>query len=209
MARVTSIRPQGRTGRRVAVALDDGTTLTIASSVAREWGLSPGQELGPEDVRSILLREQQARAMARAMRLLGLRPRSEAEIRRHLARRRFGQPVAESTIARLRELGHLDDAAFARYWREARDHASPRGAQALRRELLSKGVSRETVEQAVGEGLTDEESAYRAAEKRLRRLAAADYPTFRKKLTAFLAYRGFSTDVIRRTVQRAWEGREG
>ena len=208
MARVTSIQPLGRNGRKVAVTLEDGATFTVLASVARGHGLLAGQELAPEVVAAILQRDQQAGAMASALRLLGLRPRSEAELRKHLARRRCDRTIVESTVVRLKELGYLDDAAFASHWREARERLSPRGAQTLRRELLSKGLSREIAEEAVKDGMTDEENAWRAAEQRSRRLAAADYSTFRKKLTAFLEYRGFPSDVVRRTVQRAWDSRE-
>ena len=46
-------------------------------------------------------------------------------------------------MARLVELGYLDDAAFARWWVESRDRARPRATLALRRELALKGVDRE------------------------------------------------------------------
>ena len=208
MPRVTSIQPLGRNDRKVAVTLEDGEPFTVSAGVVREHGLLVGQELASGEVAGILQRDQQAEAMVSVLRLLELRPRSEAELRKHLARRRFERTVVESTVVRLKELGYLDDAAFARHWREVRERLSPRGAQTLRRELLGKGLSREIAEEAVLDGMTDEENAWRAAEQRSRRLAAADYSTFRKKITAFLEYRGFPPDVVRRTAQRAWDSRE-
>ena len=46
---------------------------------------------------------------------------------------------SESVLARLGELGYLDDEAFARAWVESRDRARPRGEVALRRELGLQG----------------------------------------------------------------------
>ena len=51
-----------------------------------------------------------------ALHLLSYRPRSEAEVRRRLARR-YSIELIERVIAMLREHHYLDDAAFAGYWR--------------------------------------------------------------------------------------------
>jgi len=55
------------------------------------------------------------------------------------------------------------------------------------------------------DGIDDEESAYRAAQKRGRTLAKEDYETFRRKLGAFLRRRGFSYEVVSRTTERLWQ----
>src|SRR5664280_1390278 len=81
-----------------------------------------------------------------AARYLELRSRSVDEIRRHLRAARFPESLVEPAIARLVELGLLDDLAFAQAWVESRDRARPRGSQALRRELALKGIDRETIE---------------------------------------------------------------
>jgi regulatory protein len=81
-----------------------------------------------------------------AARYLELRSRSVDEVRRHLQAARFPEPLAEQAIARLVDLGLLDDLAFAQAWVESRDRARPRGSQALRRELALKGIDRETIE---------------------------------------------------------------
>ncbi|MGB2854192.1 MAG: RecX family transcriptional regulator, partial [Dehalococcoidia bacterium] len=53
-------------------------------------------------------------------------------------------------------------------------------------------------------GVDDEESAYRAARRKGHNLGK-DYETFRQKLGAFLGRRGFSYDVINRTIERLWQ----
>ena len=55
------------------------------------------------------------------------------------------------TIDRLLALGYLDDEAYARAWVAGRDRSRPRGAAALRRELLRKGLGRELVDAALHE----------------------------------------------------------
>ena len=137
-----------------------------------------------------------------ALRLLSHRPRSEAEVRRQLSRR-FSLSVVEEAIAVLRGRGLVDDVAFARFWRQSRERHRPRGASAIRWELLRLGVSGEVVEEAL-EGLDEQENAYRAASGTLRRLRTADYATFRRKLGGYLARRGFRGEIVKGPVERLW-----
>jgi regulatory protein len=54
------------------------------------------------------------------------------------------------------------------------------------------------------EGLDEAESAYRAAEHRVRRLSHLDEQAFRRRVGGFLQRRGFAYDVVRETVERLW-----
>ena len=76
-----------------------------------------------------------------------------------------------------------------------------------RRELLGKGIDRDTAQAAV-ETLDDEDSAYRAGQRAASSLADADYVSFRRRLQGYLYRRGFSGAVIRKTADRLWEERE-
>ncbi len=137
-----------------------------------------------------------------ALRLFTYRPRSEEEARRRLSRR-FPPTLVEEALAHLTKRGMLDDAAFARFWRESRERQRPRGESALRWELLRLGVAREVVDEAL-QGLDEVENAYRAGAGYLRRVGQADYHAFREKLSAHLRRRGFSWASVNEAVQRLW-----
>lgn len=139
-----------------------------------------------------------------AYRYLAYRPRSEHEVRVWLARKGFSQRIVQSTVSTLKKKGLLDDAAFARFWRESREASSPRSRAALRSELGQKGIDPDVVAQAL-DGMDDESAAYRAAKKRASRLAGMDRADFRAKLSAALMRRGFSYDVTVHTVNRLWQ----
>ena len=100
------------------------------------------------------------KATSLALRFLSYRPRSESEVRRRLEAK-YPVLVAESVVQRLREQGLLDDTSFAQEWTRSRVSHRPRSAKAIRRELLGKGVDRDTAQAAV-ETLDDEDSAYHA-----------------------------------------------
>ncbi|MGA3029952.1 MAG: regulatory protein RecX [Candidatus Limnocylindrales bacterium] len=156
-----------------------------------------------------------------AARFLELRSRSVQEVRRHLGTARYPDPLIEAAIARLLELGMLDDAAFARAWVESRDRARPRGAQALRRELALKGIDREVAVGALADRdragadeadrdflavSADETAAERLLGKNRASLARiADPRVRRQRAYALLARNGFDPEVCREVSARIAE----
>ena len=144
---------------------------------------------------------------------LAVRPRSVAEVLRRLRHLGYAHDLVDGVVARLVELGYLDDEAFARAWVESRDRAHPRGVGALRRELSLKGVDRAVIAAVLEErdhaaeearGGADDETATPdeiAADRLLARKAAVlgretDPRKRRQKAYALLARHGFSPDVI-------------
>jgi regulatory protein len=93
-----------------------------------------------------------ARAKARALRLLAARPRTEAQIRRRLARDGLAE-VADETVAWLSRLGYLDDAAYARA--RARSLTAPGrlGPRLVERRLAAAGIPAAEARRAVAEAL--------------------------------------------------------
>ena len=74
----------------------------------------------------------------------------------------------------------------------------------MKAELRQKQISEEIITDLL-ENLDEAPLAYRAAAKKSQQLRGLDWPEFRKKLTGFLARRGFSYDTIRPTVRKVWE----
>ena len=94
---------------------------------------------------------QYKRARERALRLLALRGRSRAELRKKLAERDFSKSVIDRVLENLGELGYLDDEAFA--VNRARHLAVNRlyGDRKIEEQLREKGVAREAARAAVRE----------------------------------------------------------
>ncbi len=200
--RITAIERQPRR-KRASVHVDGRFALALSLEVLARSALRVGDELDAAGLEE--LREQEAGhdALSAALRLLAYRPRSEAELRQRLARRGAPPPVVQHTIERLRELGLVDDEAFARAWVDSRDQASPRSGRLLASELRAKGVGRGTVEEAVA-AVDDEGAAYRAGQRRARAFAGLTWPDFQRRLSGFLLRRGFAYQTVRAAVARLW-----
>jgi regulatory protein len=133
-----------------------------------------------------------------AVRYLGPRPRSVAEIRRHLRSKRFDDAAIDGAVDKLRAQGYIDDEAFARYWVEQRDTHRPRGERAIVSELMQKGLSREVIDLVVGDRESDAElkRARDAIRRPLARWQTLSDVERKRKIQQYLGQRGFSYDVI-------------
>jgi regulatory protein len=139
-----------------------------------------------------------------AVQFLGNRPRSVAEIRRHLRGKHYDDEAVDGAIDKLRAQRYVDDLDFAKYWVEQRSRFRPKGDRALVSELSSKGVARETIDAALGDMPAESESdrARRAIARQLRRWESLEPPERKRKIHAFLAQRGFGYDVIDEVIAR-------
>lgn len=196
--RVTGIGAQARTPDRLNIELDGAFGFGLATNVALEHGVAVGTVIDDELAAALWVAEEAAQAKATALNLLARRPRAEKELATGLRQRGYGPAAIAAAVERMRELGYLDDADFARRWVANRAGVSPRGGRLMELELRQKGVAQDVARDAVDEAdLDDLASARAVAETRMRRYADLDPPTRRRRLAAFLARRGFGPDVIR------------
>jgi regulatory protein len=138
---------------------------------------------------------------------LSYRPRSEGEIRQWLHKRGFAGEVTEEAIAKLRDQNLSDDLAFAQFWKDNRLSFRGKSRRSIEKELRDKKVASEIIEQVTND-IDDDQTAYKLGSSRLPSLAQLDYPNFRRRLGSYLAYRGFSYEVIRDTVARLWREKQ-
>ncbi len=201
MKKITAIEVQKRSPNRVNIHLDGEFAFGLTRIVAA-W-LRVGQELSEEKIEQLRAEEARERALQQALLFLSYRARSESEIRQNLRKHEIPEPVIEQTLERLRQDGLANDHQFARAWVENRSAFRPRSRRMMALELRQKGLDEEAVSSAIKE-VDDEALAYEAAQKRAARLKALEWNEFRKKLSDFLARRGFSYSVIAPIVSQIW-----
>jgi regulatory protein len=208
MSKITRLVAGKSREKRVNVHLDGRYAFSLLAEVALKEGLKVGQELSDEEQEALTGVDRYQCCLNAAIRFLGYRQRSEAEIRQRLQKHGYDSQYIGKTIARLKELGLVDDAAFARFWIENRESFSPRSRRLTKLELQRKGLDISVIEQVVSE-VDDSDSAYRAALSKARRLPTSDYQVFRRRLGQYLGRRGFDYEVIKETVARVWKEQAG
>lgn len=145
----------------------------------------------PDDIREL------------ALKALERRRRTRSELTTWLRQRGVSPAESAPILDRLADVGLLDDLEYARVYLARRAASRPRGARLLRMELLAKGVPAELADQALAERGDEADpvaDALKAARPLLSRGAGLDPRARKQRFWAFLARRGFSTDVI----ERAW-----
>jgi regulatory protein len=196
---ITALEVQKRSKDRVSVYLDGEFAFGLPVTEAAR--LHKGQTLSADEIAALRTIDAVARAVDQVAKLLARRPYSTAEIRRNLEGKEIAPSVIDEALARLADLGYVDDDAFARYWVENRERFKPRGPRALQYELRQKGIA-PTIIDAVLADLDASDSAYRAAQPKLQRLRGLSRRDFRDSLGAFLARRGFNYDIIQEVINQ-------
>jgi regulatory protein len=203
--KITALKVQKRNNQRVNVYLEGEFAFGLARITAA-W-LRLGQELSDEKIAQLLSEDARESAYQRALHLLERRSRSEAEIRRSLARQEIEEDVINNVIQRLARSDLVNDKKFASLWAENRQEFRPRSRKALAFEMRQKGIASDAIDQVLS-GISDqdeEELAYQAASKQARKYKNLDWPNFRQKMAGFLARRGFNYETSLSAIQRTWQ----
>jgi regulatory protein len=147
-----------------------------------------------------------AAALDLGLRLLGRRAHSRLELRRKLRLRGYDEQVVEGALARLAEMGYLDDQEFARGL--VRRRSALRGPLALSAELASKGIDRAQVEVALGTFDAEAQlaSATRLAERLYAKKPGAGYQEILNGVGSKLMRRGFNAGVVRAACRSVLQG---
>jgi regulatory protein len=129
---------------------------------------------------------------------------TEVELTRRLIRRGAPPDVAEAVVTDLIGRGHVDDAAFARYFVETRA-ARGYGAARLAADLRAKGVPPALVAAALGalDAEAQLERARAVARRRLPALRKVAPERAAGRLRDHLLRRGFAASVVVRVVREA------
>ena len=202
---ITRLAQQKRDAERVSVFIDGAFAFGLALDLVLRAGLRKGQALTVPDQQALLDDEERFKAKAAALDYIAYQARTQTEVRRKLVRKGFSDTIADEAVARMHELGYLDDEAYARAYARGRLAGRGHGPQRIRTDLRRRGVAPKTID-AVLDDLVEaddlRETALRHGRKRWLRLASEeDERKRRKKLSDFLVRRGYDYDLIREIVE--------
>lgn len=192
---------------KIKLFADEEYQFTIDSAVFYSYDLRDGDEITPEELAQIKNDSESRRAYSAALRLLTLRAHAEKELRTKLSKK-YNSEAVDFAVDKCRDLGFIDDEAFAHAYAEELHRKKHYSAARIKRELNFKGIDREMAEIAV-EGLDISEikaiidllnTKYSAAsdEKQQRRAVAAlvrlgyDYGSIRTAMREI----GFGSEII-------------
>ena len=203
---ITALKVQKKNQQRVNVYLDGEFAFGLSRIVAG-W-LHLGQEIKDDKIVQLKVEDEQEIAYQRAIRFIGYRMRSNSEINKYLEQLGISEVNIESVINRLKRTGLLDDKQFAQMWVDNRNEFRPRSHRMLFVELKKKRIHPDIINQVLEDTISDEELAFKAAENQLRKYRNLEWQDFRRKLSSYLARRGFSYSIINPVVNQIWAERD-
>lgn len=146
-------------------------------------------------------------AAQKALQLLAARSRTAVELDRALERAGFAEGERKAALARMKELGYMDDREVARTRALSRIERGEAPRLAARR-LKAQGIAPEDADQAAAQaagGASEEQLAARALQRRLRGRAPAD-PREKRRLLRALVQKGHRPRAAASALGLTWEG---
>lgn len=197
--KITAIKEQKRKNR-VNIYLDGKFAFGLSKESLVDFRLFEGQELTQSEVDKILEEDQKVKALQKCFYWLGIRARSEKELEDKLREKGFAPKIVKQTIARLKELGYINDEEFTRLFIETRKIGRPKGRFVIQRDLKQKGISEDIIKKSLEKFYSEKEefeAALGLAKKKFQTYGRIPREKRYQKLANFLANRGFGWSIIK------------
>jgi regulatory protein len=204
---ITSISVQKKNPNRLTIEVDGEFGFGLDRLVGA-W-LRVGDELTDEQIQILQHKDTMEAGYLIAIRYLSYRLRSRKELETHLEKKGFSPEQIEVVVYRLIEERLVDDTRFAESWTESRQIFRPRSHRLMSYEMRQKGIDDQIISTVLDKAQNDEELAFEAGNKALRRWQGLEHESFTKKCADFLMRRGFSYDTIRKIIPRLWSAMHG
>lgn len=185
---ITRLSYQKKDPNRVNVYVDGKFAAGLDINAVVKLGLFKGQQVSLEKLNEVIGESDFGKKLNAALNFLSFRPRSEFEIRQFFRRKKFED--IEPVIEKLKILGQIDDAAFAKWFLDQRSTFRPKGRRALQSELSRLGVKTKIASDI------DEKAL---AEKAMTRYHGEKTP---EKIQRYLQNRGFNWDTINDIIEK-------
>lgn|SRR5574341_25426 len=201
---ITKIVPQQNSPERKSVYINGKFAFGATEDLVCEYSLEEEKRLTAFELKKILWSADKEKIKERAYRLLSFRPRSEKELRQKLRLKGAGVRLIEEVVGELKDKGLIDDQKFAASWAESRMANKPMGKFLLKRELLQKGIQKETIEKVVRDKYAEAdevELARNLLRRKARMYKNPEDVKIKKRMADFLLRRGFSYEVVRQAIK--------
>ncbi|HPA73504.1 MAG TPA: RecX family transcriptional regulator, partial [Spirochaetota bacterium] len=134
---------------RIELSLDSGESLKLPLLASGMFNLEKGRALDREEFLQMKEESERFRCRQKALDYLSLKNRTSHEIGKYLTKKGFSAPIIRETLAGLDGAGYIDDLKYAKSFIENRRRSRLVGKNLLKKELLARGVERNTVSKAL------------------------------------------------------------
>lgn len=206
--KITKITSQIKKPGRFNVFIDEQFWLGVSADTLARFKLYDGLELSDNDASEITKAEIRSRLIERAYTYVSRSMKPRAKVRMYLKNLLFKkkgdwlgdfnvksfEETIEEILDSLEKTGAIDDAAFAKSFVEIRANRKQRSHSVIMKELLQKGINRETAENAISDsGCSDLEMLKTLLTKKYGNI---EVDSKDKKKVRYILGKGFSWEII-------------
>ena len=203
MSIITKIESQKKNSDRVNIYVDDEFFMAVFTESIYNFNIKKGMEIDQENLKHILNEEMYIKAKNKALNILSKADQSEKKIREKLSSE-FEEDTIDIVIEFLQKNKFIDDDLLAQKIVNTNVHLNKCGKNKIKQNLYNKGISKESINDAISEIDHDVEfeNAMHLAKKRYERIKNEDKRKIYQKISQHLAYKGFDYDTIKRVLNK-------
>lgn len=197
--KISSITPSKHVKGRFILTMEDESVIKVTLDQIADYGLFSGRELSDEEYGDMTRDAAVSGSRARALRILGARNMSRAQIIRRLTEKGESPELAADTADWLESIGAVNDGEYAAL---IVSHYVERGygMAKIKEEMIRRGIPSDIAAEALAQVPALDDEAYAFIEKKL---GGAPFDRLLCKKAADAAVRrGFSWEEIRTALSR-------
>ena len=181
------------------VVFEDETKLLLNYNIFEKYKVSVDMDFSETEIQEMKYFSDIERAKSRAINYISGKLKTKYEVRLKLKEKDFTEDIIDEVIDILEKEEYLNDRLYCEVFIEDKKQLNGYGKNKIKSLLIQKGVSKSVFENFLDEFEYEEEfdNAQKMGIKKLN-LLSNEEDIFKKKqkLINYLAYRGFSFDVI-------------
>lgn len=181
------------------VVFEDETKLLLNYNIFEKYKVSVDMDFSENEIQEMKYFSDIERAKSRAINYISGKLKTKYEVRLKLKEKDFTEDIIDEVINILEKEEYLNDRLYCEVFIEDKKQLNGYGKNKIKSLLIQKGVSKSVFEDFLDEFEYEEEfdNALKMGIKKLN-LLSNEEDVFKKKqkLINYLAYRGFSFDVI-------------
>ena len=203
MGIITKIESQKKRDDRVNIYVDEKFFMAIYKELVFTFNLKKGQEIDPNNLKSILDNEMYIKAKNKALSILSKASQSEKQIRQKLSSD-YEEDTIDMVIEFLQKYKFVDDEDLASRIVNTNVNLNKYGKNKIKQNLYNKGIDSEDISHAISNinSNVEFENAMYLAKKRYERIKNEDKRKIYQKLSQHLAYKGFGYDTIKSVLNK-------
>lgn len=181
------------------VVFEDETKLLLNYNIFEKYKVSVDMDFSENEIQEMKYFSDIERAKSRAINYISGKLKTKYEVRLKLKEKDFTEDIIDEVIDILEKEEYLNDRLYCEVFIEDKKQLNGYGKNKIKSLLIQKGISKSVFEDFLDEFEYEEEfdNALKMGIKKLN-LLSNEEDIFKKKqkLLNYLAYRGFSFDVI-------------